>query len=287
MRDADDEIPKEYLKFLRTDEVYSSKTPFEYVLDGVEIYFGGKRNLGTSEEIGRLKQLSSDLVGKEDNPERKGRTIINWVFSNIEFRAQEFKHPTLSEIMRNGGTCEDKSIFATIMLRHVGIPVRLMLEVAISELSPPREELAEKIGYTIIGRYTNTHVWLELYLNGKWIPADPSFNIFGEKEWVTTRLDWKENPRGFIVPLMIFAEKGYGLDNDMELRTTHYLIDLYSDAYPAVELHPYFSSWKEKVGIFNTIAQHVPFRTYNLWQHNSLFEEYLNLYLKIQKDITE
>lgn len=286
MRDAH-AIPKEYLKFLKTDEIYSSKTPFEYVLDGIEIYFGGKRNLGTSEEIGSVKQLSSDLVSEKDTPERKGGTIIDWVFSNIEFRPQEFKHPTLSETMRNGGTCEDKSIFAAVMLRHVGIPVRFILEVAICEPSRPREELAEKIGYTIIGRYTNTHVWLELYLDRKWIPADPSFNIFGEEEWATTRLDWKEDLMGFIVPVMIFAEKGYGLDNDMELRTTHYVIDLYSHAYPAVELHPYFRSWKEKVGIFNTIAEHVPFRDYNLWQHNSLFEEYLNVYLKIQKDINK
>jgi hypothetical protein len=287
MRDLNDEIPKEYIKFLGTDEVYSSRTPFEFILDGNKIYFGGKRDLGTQEEIDHLKQLSSDLVREENDSERKGRIIINWVFNNVEYRPQEFKHPTLSEIRKNGGTCEDKSILAMVMLRHIGIPVRFIIEAAICKPSAPREEMAKKIKYTIIGRYTNIHVWLELYLNGKWIPADPSFDICGEKEWVYTRLDWKKDLLGFVVPLMIFAEKGHGINSDMELRTSHYLIDMYSDFYPALNVHPYFESWEEKIEIFNTIAQHVPFREYNLWQYDKLFEEYLNMYLKIQKDINK
>ena len=117
--------------------------------------------------------------------------------------------------------------------------------------------------------------------------ADPSFNICGEKEWVYTRLDWKKDLLGFVVPLMIFAEKGHGIDSDMELRTSHYLVDMYSDMYPVLKVHPYFESWKEIIEIFNTIAQHVPFHEYNLWQHDKLLEEYLNLYLKIQKDINK
>lgn len=89
------------------------------------------------------------------------KALFEWVQSNIRYTKDPFRLEVLHSPQRmlelRAGDCDDMSILLGAMLEAIGHPVRLVL----AGPDPLQPRLF-------------THVYLEAYLRGRWIPLDPT-----------------------------------------------------------------------------------------------------------------
>lgn len=91
------------------------------------------------------------------------RNIHSWVRDNVVYVASlEPRKPVDEVISSRTGDCDDKSAAEVALLRLAGIPARVVVG--------------------LVGEGANNHAWVEIYLNGYWIPADPSSSQLGVGE---------------------------------------------------------------------------------------------------------
>ena len=112
-----------------------------------------------------VRQKAIDiLLEKEVRPKDylgEIRTLFEWVQQNVRYTKDPFRLEVLHSARRmlelRAGDCDDLAILLGAMLESIGHPVRLVL----TGPDPLRPRLF-------------THVYLEAYHRGRWIPLDPT-----------------------------------------------------------------------------------------------------------------
>jgi len=113
-----------------------------------------------------VKELAYNITKNSTDFVKKAYLLFNWVVRNIKYDATLVTAP--SEITRNvtwilehrRAICEGFAYLYATLCRAVGIPARVIYGLIADEGSP--------------------HAWVELFLNGLWVPCDPTFGWFME-----------------------------------------------------------------------------------------------------------
>jgi hypothetical protein len=78
------------------------------------------------------------------------------------------------------------SVLAAVLLRDLGFPTRLVVEEVYTNVSFLR--VLAVLFRAPIGPTLNGHVWIEVWVNGEWLPADAELGLFGTEAWLAERL---------------------------------------------------------------------------------------------------
>ncbi len=133
---------------------------------------------------GKMRALSSELVGTETNAMLKARRCYDWISENIRYSfAREYS--TLGNIsdycLTNGyGDCGQEALLFITLCRLNGIPARW------------------QSGWNLFPDAETIHDWCEIYLAPYgWMPVDPYMGIYAMQYATTLATDQKEALRNF------------------------------------------------------------------------------------------
>jgi hypothetical protein len=105
----------------------------------------------------KIKKIAHEVLGEKGGIEGVGR-IISYVDKKLTDKPT-FSIPNALDALESGeGDCNEHSALAVALLRAVGIPARV------------------EVGLVYVGGAFYYHAWIGVYLGGKWISADPTFN---------------------------------------------------------------------------------------------------------------
>ncbi len=144
---------------------YSSLTQFPEREDytGLQQYTQFTGLVDYSDEIAIV--ASEVASGSETNLEAVMR-LAAWVYNNMDYDLNYVG--TIKEaswVMENlKGVCAEYATLFMSMVRTLGFPVRYVSGWAYGN---------------VYGAQFNTHAWTEVYLEGKWVPFDPTYGEFG------------------------------------------------------------------------------------------------------------
>lgn len=89
------------------------------------------------------------------------RALFEWVKRNVRYTRDihrvELLHTARRMLELRAGDCDDMTILLCAMLKSIGHPVRL----ALVGFNPKKKQLF-------------THIYLEVFCRGRWIPLDPT-----------------------------------------------------------------------------------------------------------------
>jgi Transglutaminase-like superfamily len=91
------------------------------------------------------------------------RALFDWVQRNVRYTRDihrvELLHTARRMLQLRAGDCDDMTILLSAMLKSIGHPVQLAL-----------------VGFNPKRKWLFTHIYLEAYCRGDWIPLDPTVN---------------------------------------------------------------------------------------------------------------
>ncbi len=109
----------------------------------------------------RVRNLSQRATRGMFDPWKKASAINRWVHQNLRDKNFKVAFASASEVARNlTGDCTEHSVLTAAMCRAAGIPSRVVVGLVYAN------ELGG-FGY---------HMWVEVFVNNRWIAIDPSFN---------------------------------------------------------------------------------------------------------------
>jgi hypothetical protein len=112
----------------------------------------------------QVQALAKKAVGTETDPWAKAVRIERWVHQNLKNKNFTEAFATADQVARTlEGDCTEHAVLAAAMCRAVGIPAR----TAIGLVHAPRDRA---MGY---------HMWIEVWVNGKWYALDPTLGQGG------------------------------------------------------------------------------------------------------------
>ena len=133
---------------------------------------------------GKMRALSSELVGTETNDMLKARRFYDWISENIRYSfAREYS--TLGNISdycltNRYGDCGQEALLFITLCRLNGIPARW------------------QSGWTLFPDAETIHDWCEIYLAPYgWMPVDPYMGIYAMQYTTTLTTDQREALRSF------------------------------------------------------------------------------------------
>lgn len=95
---------------------------------------------------------------------------------------------SVQEALEKGtADCVTHSVLACFLLRSRGIPARLTTERVYTGFDPLAAPMA-LLPNSIVGPFSEGHVWLEFYDGSCWQAADAELGILGSEEWVSKRV---------------------------------------------------------------------------------------------------
>lgn len=155
-----------------------SIAPYDTSSDLYMKYTGSQPNIEVNPEI---KNLSTSIVGDEQNPYNKARLIYEYIihtypYSNVPHTYLVASQTPESTYMFNTGfgDCGTQSMLFAALCRAVGIPAR------------------SAGGYQLAPGLAGPHFWAEFYLPGYgWIPADVT--IAESADWAFNKTDSERN----------------------------------------------------------------------------------------------
>jgi hypothetical protein len=100
---------------------------------------------------------SKAIAGEEKDPAKVAARLAQWVSKEIRGDVTDCQSP-LETLQKGSGNCQSHARLYTSLARAAGIPTRFVS------------------GVMYQGEGFLYHSWAESYLNGKWIPIDPTFN---------------------------------------------------------------------------------------------------------------
>lgn len=106
------------------------------------------------------KSLAKSISSNATNSEEALSALLSWVYENIVYDSK-YKDSALDSsatLAVGRGTCDEKAHLLEALLRSTGIPARHV------------------VGFAYSGQAWEPHAWTEAAINGKWVPADPTFN---------------------------------------------------------------------------------------------------------------
>lgn len=108
-----------------------------------------------------VQQLSREAAGKLTDPWQKAVAIEKWVHKNLQEKNFGTTFAPASEVARNlSGDCTEHSVLAAAMSRAQGIPARVVVGLVYADH---------------LGGF-GFHMWHEVYVNGRWVALDASFD---------------------------------------------------------------------------------------------------------------
>jgi hypothetical protein len=91
------------------------------------------------------------------------RALFEWVKRNIRYTRDihrvELLHTARRMLQLRAGDCDDMTILLSAMLKSIGHPVQLVL-----------------VGFNPRKKQLFTHIYLEAFCRGGWVPLDPTVN---------------------------------------------------------------------------------------------------------------
>ena len=112
-----------------------------------------------------VRQTAIDILVQSGVPAKdyfaEIKTLFEWVQSNIRYTRYihrvELLHSARRMLQLRAGDCDDMTILLSAMLKAIGHPVRIVL-----------------VGFNPKRRMLFTHIYLEAFYKGRWIPLDPT-----------------------------------------------------------------------------------------------------------------
>lgn len=116
-------------------------------------------------ESNKIKQLSKEIFGEEKENRKKIENLLSYFYKNYEYGIENIN---LEEFLfkKKKGHCELFATACALILREGGIPSRVVVGYLGGEKHPWQNY--------IIVRSSNSHAWVEIYLDGKWKLIDPT-----------------------------------------------------------------------------------------------------------------
>lgn len=123
-----------------------------------------------------IKAKISELAGGEEDILEKARKFFYFVRDEIKYNIYVSKSlpenfRASNTLSRGEGYCVQKSVLLVALARAAGIPAGLGFARIRNNLLP--EKAVKWLGTNVLP----FHGYAELYLNGKWVKATPSFDI--------------------------------------------------------------------------------------------------------------
>ncbi|MCS7015367.1 MAG: transglutaminase-like domain-containing protein [Gemmatales bacterium] len=127
----------------------SQEPPAEYL----------RSNSVVNSEDKLVQELARRAIGTETQPWQKALRIERWVYANMKKGTLTEGFASADEVARTReGDCTEHAVLAAAMCRAVGVPSRLALGLA----------------YVEHWRALVPHMWLEVWIQGRWYALDPT-----------------------------------------------------------------------------------------------------------------
>ena len=122
-----------------------------------------------------VKELSHNIAGHITSPSEKAVRLYNWVRDEIVYDPyspfHKPEHYRASEVLKRGRAfCVPKASLCCALARAQSIPCRLAFADVRNHLATKR--FLERLGSDLFVY----HGYVELFLNGRWVKASPTFN---------------------------------------------------------------------------------------------------------------
>ena len=138
----------------------SRENPEPEALEDRKRYLKSTPTLQTSSAAVRGVLEKLQLKG---SPRQRVETLNDWVYDNLE-KSYTVNATTATAVLKNmAGDCTEHTLLLTTLARAEGIPAR-----EVTGLIYAGDEL---------GKFVH-HAWVEVYVDGGWMAADPAFDQF-------------------------------------------------------------------------------------------------------------
>lgn len=134
--------------------------------------FNRNKYLQLFERDGRIKELAGSITSGIDSDEEKAKAVYDYLIENYQYNLNspwEGEGNPLEAFLLDvkEGYCEQFATSMAILLRHAGVPTRLVTGFLRGEWN--------KYGNYFLVRNKNAHAWVEVYLESKgWTTFDPT-----------------------------------------------------------------------------------------------------------------
>ncbi len=123
---------------------------------------------GRSAEMDRLTRK---IVGNTQAAKDRVNAVIRYLQTNYRYSTTDLPHAKTDPIaeflfQKKSGHCEYFATSMVLMLRYLNIPARLVNGFLEGEYND--------LGDFYLVRQSDAHSWVEVYLDGSWVPFDPS-----------------------------------------------------------------------------------------------------------------
>jgi transglutaminase-like putative cysteine protease len=123
-----------------------------------------------------IQEKANELEKGKEGIVKKARSLFNFVRDEIKYNPylprylpEHFR--ASNTLARGEGFCVQKAVLLVALSRAMGIPARLRFAIIKNHLLP--EKVAELLNTNILP----DHGYTELYINGKWVKATPTFDL--------------------------------------------------------------------------------------------------------------
>ncbi len=154
----------------------------------------------TRDEIHRARTIASGIVGS-DEPMHAATSFLHDRLRPA-YGFSGYRRQPLEVLEQGRGDCFETSAVAAMLLRSLGVPCRFVTEICAARFEPGAA-LAVLIPTAAAGPCTNSHVWLEASVHGRWEPVDVQFGVWEQRQWESTRLQPRGGRFGFRFPVQL------------------------------------------------------------------------------------
>ena len=172
------EIPLEFINisrdscFLLPTSLQRKRLKYKIGLSGeMELFYAKEPSMEEIRKIGsnKIKELSKQIFGEEKEVKKKIENLLSYFYKNFEYGIENID---LEEFLfkKKRGHCELFATACALILREGGIPSRVVVGFLGGEMHPWQNY--------IIVRNSNSHAWVEIYVDGKWNFIDPTPPVF-------------------------------------------------------------------------------------------------------------
>lgn len=123
-----------------------------------------------------IQEKANEVTKWQEGVVEKSKTLFAFVRDQIKYNpylprylVEHFR--ASNTLARGEGFCVQKAVLLVALSRAIGIPSRLGFAVIKNYLLP------EKVAELLVTNVLPDHGYAELYLNGKWIKATPTFDL--------------------------------------------------------------------------------------------------------------
>ena len=150
------------IKSYSTRYTFTRETvPDEIYPESVKKYLKGTDLIQTGSDL--IKLSADKLLKNKNNLYNRIRSIHNFIVKKIKYINFSGGLDAESTLKLMEGSCNGKSRLYAAMVRQIGIPARVVGGIILNR--SPKKVI---------------HQWVEIYINGQWVPFGPTNNYFAE-----------------------------------------------------------------------------------------------------------